>query len=111
MDYKEFQMLEASFQSFTTKLKSKKQIQIEYLFLKGRFIGYDFSFHGYRTKTGWHGIHYCKQKNVYYFGTRELKSNRDLQPIPPGLLNKIPDEIKDAFFRVVQIKMNVTINK
>ena len=73
MDYKEFQVFETSFDNFITKLKSKGQIEIQYHFIKGRIHGYDFSFSGYRTTTGWHGIHYCKQKNCYYFGTRELK--------------------------------------
>jgi len=111
MDYKEFQVFETSFDNFITKLKSKGQIEIQYHFIKGRIHGYDFSFSGYRTTTGWHGIHYCKQKNCYYFGTRELKSIRVLQPIPLGLLNKIPERMKDTFFSVVQSKTKTTYNK
>lgn len=111
MNYREFQIFETSFDNFITKLKSKRQIEIDYHFFKGRIHGYDFSFSGYRTKTGMHGIHYCKQKNSYYFGTRELESLRCLQPIPLGLLNKIPEQIKDAFFNVVQVKKKITINK
>ena len=49
------------------KLKNKKQINIHYHSLKGQLTKYEFSFVGYRTKNGLHGIHYCQTKKFLFF--------------------------------------------
>ena len=111
MDYKEFVIFEKSFENFLLKLKSKQQIEVHYHLFKSRINGYDFAFIGYRTKTGWHGIHYCNQKKTYYFGVRTPESCRELEVLAPGFDNKIPEKFKEAFLHVVNNKINFIIRR
>lgn len=111
MDYKELQMFQKAIHDFLLKLRRKKQINVKYYFLKSRIMDYDFSFVGYSTKYGTHGIHYCRQKNCYYFGShnREIKST--LQIIPLGIAYNIPSELKDAFLKATETKISCVINR
>ena len=111
MDSKEFQMFDKSVNDFLLKLKRRKQIKIQYYFLKSRIMGYDYSFVGYRTKYGLHGIHYCRKKNTYYFGSQSLKIKPTLQPIPQGTSYTFPSKLKDAFLKVSETKTNCVISR
>ncbi len=111
MDIREFQMFEKAVNDFLLKLKRRKQIKIQYYFFKSRIMGYDFSFVGYRTKDGLHGIHYCRQKNAYYFGGQSLKMKPTLQHIPQGISYNFPGKLKEAFLKVSETKTNCIISR
>lgn len=97
--------IEKAFKAFLTKQARKTEVKIQCYILKGRISNFRFSFIGYKTANpGLHGIHYSKDKNQFYFGTRYQNGDSNLTAIPDGDALKIPSIYRDGFLFVVTEK-------
>jgi hypothetical protein len=112
MDYTELIVFEKAFDLFLRKQKNKEEIEVKYYLLIRKNKPYDLSFIGYlEEKGGRHGLHYNKNLDTYYFGTRNIKLGKRPEPLNPAQITKIPSRMKQAFFDVTEAKKDRKIKR
>jgi hypothetical protein len=112
MNYIEIKMAEEAFEKFLTRQNCKTLIKVQYYHRLNQLSELDCAFIGYETdKGGFHGVHYIKQRDSYYFGTR----NKGTRENPTGLnfsqIAKIPMPLKMALANVSKAKKGMIMKK
>ena len=111
MTYQEFEFYEKTFDDYILKLKRKSEVRIHYYILRTKDMDYDYSFIGYLTNGGRHGLHYNRTKNTYYFGHRNPMTGSTIITLNPSQEMKIPSRLKDGLLLVANNKSGTIVKK
>ena len=112
MDYIEMEHLNEAFLVFLTNQKNKEELKIKYYRTQGGLKDYDYAFIGYETfDGGFHGIHYNKQRNTYYFGTRNQQTGLRPSGLSYSQEYGIPSQIKETMRNVATEKKSKNIKR
>ena len=112
MNYSELINKENAFSIFLTQQKRKSEITVHYYRINTNTGVYDFAFIGYATNTeGFHGIHYDRRRNSYYFGTRNKNKNSTLTTLTFNQINEIPILFRTMLLNVSNSKAKISIKK
>lgn len=104
-------LFEQTFNEQILKLKRQSEVNIEYYILPDKGREHHYSFIGYLTNGGRHGIHYNRTKNTHYFGHQNPKTGSRPIALHPGLLMKIPPRIKDGLLSVANNRSGTVVKK
>jgi len=112
MDYTQIIKSEKAFSDFLTQQIRKKEITIRYYKIKRTGNRFDCSFIGYETHNGGlFGIHYEREWNDFYFGTRNNRMKSTLIKLRPPQVQNIPEFLKTVLLNVSSTGKTVTVSK